>query len=99
MEKLADMDYADDIALFKETDAEMAETTEAIRDIAGKLGLKMSHKTKIMSIGQASVFNPVVPLGNEGIIKVVDHFKYLSAADGTNITNEMNNKIGKALSF
>ena len=50
--KLADLDYADDIALFKESDAEMANTTEAIRAIAGKLGLKMSYKkTEIMSIG------------------------------------------------
>ena len=67
-EKLADLDYADDIALFEETDAEMAETTEAIPDIAGKLGLKLSYKKNdILSIGRASVSNPVVPLGNEGM--------------------------------
>ena len=35
--KLADLDYADDIALFVESEAEMAETTEAIRVTAGKL--------------------------------------------------------------
>ena len=77
-ENLADLDYADNIALFEETDAEMAETTEAIRYIAvaGKLGLKMSYtKTEIMSFGRASASNPVVPLGSEGIIKVMDHFK------------------------
>ena len=80
----------------------MAETTEAIRDIAGKLGLKISYnmykKTEIMSIGGASVSNPVVPFGNEGITSVVDHFKYLGAfcsGDGTN-TKELNNRIGKA---
>ena len=47
--KLADLDYADDIALFEETDVEMAKTTEAIRATAGNLGLKMSYKkTEIM---------------------------------------------------
>ena len=55
----------------------------------------MSYKkTEILSIG-ASVFNHVTPLGNEGHIKVVDHFKYLGAfcsADGTN-TKELNNRI------
>ena len=80
-EKLADLDYANDIAVFEETATEIAQITEAIRDIAGKLGLKMSNKkTEIMSIGRASVSNPVVPLGNEGIIKVVDHFRYLGFA-------------------
>ena len=42
--------------------------------------------------------NPIVPLGNEGNIKVEKHFKYLGAfysADGTNI-KELNNRIGKA---
>ena len=78
--KLADLNYADDIALYEESDADMANTTEAIRAFAGKLCLKMSYKkTEIMSIGQASGSNPIVPLGDEGLIKVVDHFKYLGA--------------------
>ena len=54
--KLADLDYADDIALFEESDAKM---TEAIRVIAGKLGLKMRYrKTEIMSIGQTRGSTP-----------------------------------------
>ena len=97
--KLADLDYADDIALFEETDSEMAKTTKAIHICAGKLGLKMSYKkTEIMPIGRASASNPIVPLGNEGNIKVVEHFKYLGAycsADGTNV-KELNNRVGKA---
>ena len=51
-----------------------------------------------MSIGQASVSNPKVPLGNEGLIKVMDHFKYLGAfcsANGTNV-KELNSRIGNA---
>ena len=43
-EKLPDLDYADDTALFEESDADMVETTEAILDVTGKLGLKMSYK-------------------------------------------------------
>ena len=77
----------------------MANTTEAIRAIAGKLGLEMSYKkTEIMSIGQASASNPIVPLGNEGRIKVVSYFKYLGAfcsADGTNF-KELSSRIGRA---
>ena len=77
----------------------MVNTTEIIRAISGNLGLKMSYKkTEIMSIGQSSGSNPIVPLGNEGLIKVVDHFKYLGAfcsADGTNV-KELNSIIGKA---
>ncbi|XP_072018451.1 uncharacterized protein [Amphiura filiformis] len=57
----------------------------------------MSYKkTEIMSIGRSSVTKPAVPLGNEGLIKVVDHFKYLGAQycsdDGSN-TKELNNRI------
>ena len=51
-----------------------------------------------MSIRQASTSNPIVPLGNEGLIKVVDHFKYQGAFCSTNGTNveELNSRIGKA---
>ena len=98
--KLADLDYADDIALFEESETKMAETTEAIRVAAGKLGLQMSFKkTEILPIQhQSSKTTPAVPLANEGIIKVVDHFKYLgaySSADGFN-AKEINHRKGKA---
>ena len=97
--RFSDLDYADDIALFEESDSRMAETTEAIRTTAGKLGLHMSFKkTELMSIGKSTSSNPIVPLGNEGNIKVVEHFKYLgafSSADGTNV-KEINNRVGKA---
>ena len=98
--KLADLDYADDITLFEESETKMAETTEAIRATAGKLGLQMSFKkTEILPIQhQFHRTTPAVPLGNEGIIKVVDHFKYLGAystADGSN-AKEINHRIGKA---
>lgn len=49
--KLVDLDYVDDIALLKDSDAKMIDTTEAIRETAGKLGLKMSFKkTEIISL-------------------------------------------------
>ena len=51
-----------------------------------------------MSIGQASVFSPIVPLGNEGLIKVMGHFQYLGAfcsANGTNV-KELNSRIEKS---
>ena len=63
--KLADLDYADDIALFEESENTIAETTEAIHATAGKLGLQMSFKkTEILPIGhQPSKTIPAVPLG------------------------------------
>ena len=98
--KLADWDYADDKALFEELETKMVETTEATRATAGKLGLQMIFKkTEILPIQhQSSKTTPVVPLGNEGIIKVVDHFKYLGAYGSTDGTNakEINHRIGKA---
>ena len=77
----------------------MAETTEAIRATAGKLGLQMSFKkTEILPIQhQSSKTTPSVPLGNEGIIKVVNQFEYLgaySSADGSNAMKEINHRIG-----
>ena len=57
-EKLSDFDNADDIALFEETEKDMADTTEAIGKSANKLGLMMSFKkTEIMLIGH----NPPPP--------------------------------------
>ena len=55
-------------------------------------------KIELMFICKSTSHNPIVPLENEGNIKVVvEHFKYLeafSSADGTNI-KELN-RIGKA---
>ena len=47
-----------------------------------------------MSIGKSTSPNPIVPLGNEGNINVVEHFKYLgafSSAKGANAI-ELNNR-------
>ena len=55
-------------------------------------------KTELMSIVKSTSLNPIVPLGNEGNIKVVERFKYLgafSSADDTNI-KDLNKRIGKA---
>ncbi len=102
--RLSDLDYADDIALFEESATKMAETTEAIRSLAGKLGLHMSFmKTELMTIGKSTASastpssTPIVPLGNEGNIKVVEHFKYLGtfcSADRT-IGKELNNRLAE----
>ena len=73
----------------------MIKTTEAIREIAGKLGLKMSYKkTEIMSIGQASAFNPIVPLSIEVHIKVGEP---LQVPRSFLHVKELNSRIGKDL--
>ena len=51
-----------------------------------------------MSIGKSTSPNPIVPLGNEGNINMVEHFKYLgafSSAKGANAI-ELNNRTGEA---
>ena len=98
--KLADLDYTDDIALFEESETNMTEITETTRATAEKLGLQMRFKkTEILPIQyQCSKTTPAVPLRNEGIIKVVDHFEYpgaYSSAEGFN-AKEINHRIGKA---
>ena len=97
--RFSDLDYADDIALFEESDTRMAETTVAIRTTAGILALHTSFKkTELMPTGKSTSPNPIVPLGNEGHIKVLEHFKYLgafSSAGGTHV-KELNNIIDKA---
>ena len=55
-------------------------------------------KTEIMSVGHNPQKDVTVPLGDEGNIKVVDHFKYMGAysnSDGNN-TKELNYRTGKA---
>ncbi|XP_072048927.1 uncharacterized protein [Amphiura filiformis] len=47
---------------------------------------------------KCTTYTPSVPMGDEGLTKVVDHFKYLEAyfsADGSN-AKELNHRIGKA---
>ena len=76
----------------------MANTTEAIRATAGKLGFEDGLQENRDSANWSLLHNtPTVPLGDEGNIKVVQHFKYLGAycsADGTN-TKELNHRVGK----
>ena len=86
-------------ALFEENDIKMTKTTEAIRETAEKLGLRMSFKkTEILPVGHTYTAVPTVPMGDEGNIKVVEHFKYLGAFCSTNGTNvkELNHRLGKA---
>ena len=55
-------------------------------------------KTEIMPVSRTRTTDPSVPLGNEGLIKAVNHFKYLGAfcsGDGT-ILKELGHRIGKA---
>ena len=71
------------MTLFEESDTKMAEAHEATCATAGKLGLCLKSCQKV-NLTTA----PSVPFGKEGIIKVVDHFKYLGdyySADGTTI--------------
>ena len=83
---------------FEENEKSMANTTEAIRQSASKLGLMMSYKkTEILPVGQHNIPNPNVPLSDEGDIRVVEHRCVLQCtyAHGT-ITKELNYKTGKA---
>ena len=59
--RLADLDYADDIALITESKDDLQELTNKLGDVAWKVGLSISHeKSKVMSIGtQTQNSNPI----------------------------------------
>ena len=69
--KFADLDYADDIALFEETDVEITKKTEAIREIGNVVSRWATKRQRSCPSG---VSNPIVPLGNGGLLQVPRSF-------------------------
>ena len=68
--KLPDLDYADDIALF-ETNEKTTFQQKPLESLQASWASMMSFKK---TVGPSSSPKPSVQFGNEGNIKVVDHF-------------------------
>lgn len=77
MDRLEDLDFADDIALLSESRKEMQDKTNEVNRIAEKCGLKINTaKTKVMRIN-ASSERRITIHGEE--IEEVERFRYLGA--------------------
>ena len=76
--KLADLAFADDIALLDDTWSGMQELTSSIEEEARKVGLYMNTgKTKLMKIGSFKETEPIQVGG--GQIENVEEFCYLGS--------------------
>ena len=95
--KLADLDFADDIALFEETWRGMQQLTSKIEEVASKVGLYMNTgKTKLMKIGTFEEPGNI-HVGGEAI-ENVEEFCYLGSVisrDGS-CDKDIKTRLGKA---
>ena len=95
--KLADLDFADDIALIGSTQQNLADLTTTLANEAGRIGLRISGaKTKVMRIGYARSNIPV-NVGQQRL-EEVDRFTYLgsSLANDGNVDHDIKCRLGKA---
>ena len=97
--KLADLDFADDIALLDETWSGMQQLTSKIEEVAQKVGLYMNTgKTKFIKIGNFEESGTIQVGG--GSIENVDEFCYLGSVisrDGS-CDKDIKTRLGKASS-
>jgi len=95
--KLADLDFADDIALLSKTRNEMQEITDNVEDEARKVGLHINtQKTKLVKIGKIEGTNPVQAGG--GQVEEVEQFCYLGSVitNDSSCDKEIKTRMGKA---
>lgn len=95
--QLADLDFADDIALLGSTQRSLCELTTTLEHEAAKAGLRISaSKSKILRVGYARA-NAPVQVGQQ-ILEEVDQFTYLGSvmtADGGS-DEDITCRLGKA---
>ena len=98
MHRLADLDFADDIALLGKSQPALRNLTAAIETQAAKVGLRISEsKTKVIRFGYSSTPAPITINGRN--IEEVTEFTYLGStisATGDSTRDTMC-RIGKAL--
>ena len=95
---LADLDFADDIALLAESREGLQELTDQMNHVANKLGLRMSNKkTKVMSLCQTEESQSQINIGMEAV-EDVDSFVYLGSTLAVNggTDDDVRRRIGKA---
>jgi hypothetical protein len=97
MGQLADLDFADDVALLGPTQHDLVNMTAALEQEAAKIGLRVSgSKTRVMRVGYVRANVPVT-IGQKRI-EEVDQFTYLGSvitADG-GADDDVTCRIGKA---
>ena len=95
--RLADLDFADDLALIAENPQILQEMTSSLEKNAAKVGLRInSEKTKTMEVGRNTQSNQIVVNGMQ--VENVNKFTYLGSiitADGE-VEADINSRIGKA---
>jgi len=95
--KLADLDFADDVALLDHDEAEASASLTRLRRAGEEVGLVVStEKTKVMAIGET----PASVKDGDLSIQQVDQFCYLGSTvtPSNSIDQELNIRIGKAAS-
>uniref|UniRef100_A0A914V3E1 Reverse transcriptase domain-containing protein n=1 Tax=Plectus sambesii TaxID=2011161 RepID=A0A914V3E1_9BILA len=94
---LADLDFADDVALFGPTYPALRDLTGALERSAACVGLRISdQKTKIIRVGYKTTLPRITINGNQ--VEELQEFTYLGsviAADG-DATRDVTCRIGKA---
>ena len=95
--RLADLDFADDIALFDETWRGMQQLTNKIEEVACKVGLYMNTgKTKLTKVGTFEETGTMQVGG--GSIEEVEKFCYLGSviSRGGSCDKDIRTRLGKA---
>jgi hypothetical protein len=95
--KLADLDFADDIALLEESWEGMRKLTDSVEREAGLVGLRINTtKTKIMKVGKWTVTENIKV--GEDVLEEVEHFCYLGSMISSNgsCDKEIGSRLGKA---
>ena len=95
--KLADLDFADDIALLSETWTEMQKITNKVEDEAKKVGLHINtQKTKLVKIGKIEDVRTIQAGG--GQVEEVEQFCYLGSVitNDSSCDKEIKTRLGKA---
>jgi len=94
--KLADLDFADDLALFCHTQGALQDMTNRLHMFGKKVGLRISgEKTKAMSVGDQTA--PPITLDGQNIEKL-DKFQYLGSylSEGGDVEVDIRARLGKA---
>ena len=93
--KLFDLDFADDIALMAESEEDLQECTDDVKNVLSKVGLRFNvKKCKVMNVGE---MDASIKIGDE-TIDTVTSFSYLGSTisqDGRS-TEEIHIRIGEA---
>jgi len=99
--RLADLDFADDLALLDHTYRALQDMTNRLHGLGKKVRLRISDgKTKTMTVGkQHDIVMPLITVDNQNI-ENVHKFQYLASymAEDENVEVDIRTRIGKASS-